>query len=194
MPVQHETVVYDVHDFKLYPLLTDPVGGASAPTYAAAVDAPGIAEVSLDPNFATAQLKGDARVIARKGSVDAFNISATYGKVSVDVLKALLGGVITDNAEVSTDWRIPGVNSLPFFGCAFAINDLDVGLGSLHVLLFKAQLTGGRLLGGSSDSFGQPTMSIGGQSANNGAFHRIRIYSANTPLPTAAEFAALATG
>lgn len=193
-PVQHETVLYDVHDFKLYPLLTDPVGGAGAPTYAAAIDVPGIAEVSMDPNFATAQLKGDARVIARKGRVDAFNISATYGKLSLDVLKALLGGVVTDTADTSADWAIGGANSLPYFGCAFAINDLDTGLGSLHVALFKAQLTGGRLLGGSSDSFGQPTMSISGQPSNNGAFNRVRLLAANTPLPsTATAFAALAT-
>ncbi len=192
-PIQHETVVYDVHYFRLYPMTADPVTGTAAPTYSASVDAPGIAEVSMDPNFATAQLKGDARVIARKGRVDAFNIAATYGKLSLDVLKALLGGVITDGTGAA-DWEIGGNNSLPYFGCAFAINDLDTGLGSLHVALFKAQLTGGRLLGGSTDSFGQPTMSISGQPANNGAFTRVRLLAANTPLPvTGADFAALAT-
>jgi hypothetical protein len=192
-PIQHETVTYDVHDFHLYPLLTDPVDGTAAPTYGEPVDAPGIAEVSLDPNFATAQLKGDARVIARKGRVDALNISATYGKVSLEVIKTLLGGVITDAAG-SADWSLGGTNSLPYFGVAFAIMDLDTGLGALHGYLFKAQLTGGRLLNGSTDNFGQPTMAISGQPANNGAFGRLRLMSASTPLPaTATAFGALAT-
>lgn len=158
MPVSHETVVYDVHDAKVYPMLTDPVN--SAPTYGPAIDVPGIASVSTDPNFATAELKGDARVMARKGRVDRINLSATYGKVSIDVLKTILGGTIDDIADVSADWVLTGDNSLPYFKMAFVISDLDLGLGDLHVTLYKCNLTGGTLINGSTDSFGQPELSL----------------------------------
>lgn len=162
MAAAHETVVFDVHDFKVYPLLTDT--GASL-TYGPAVDVPGIAEVSLEPNFITAELKGDARVIAKKGRVDRCNVSATYGKVSLDVLAVVLGGTVTNagsGAAETADWVLKGDNSLPYFKAEFKIADLDTGLGDLHVTLFKAQLTGGTLLGGSSDEFGQPEMQMEG--------------------------------
>lgn len=157
MPTQHETVVFDVHDCKVYKLLTDNAG--SSPTYSSAVDVPGIAEVSLDPNLLTAELKGDAKVIAKKGRIDKVNLSATYGKLALDVLGVVLGGTNTDQAG-SARWRLAGTNSLPYFKIVFVINDADVG--QVKVTLYKAQVTGGTLLGQSSDQFGQPTMQVEG--------------------------------
>lgn len=160
MAAGHSTVVYDVEDFKVYKMLTD--GAASAaPTYGAAVDVPGIAEVSLEPNFVTAELKGDATIIAKKGRVDRVQVSATYGKVAIDVLDVVLGGTITDAAG-SAEWLLEGANSLPYFKAEFRIADVELGLGSVNVKVFKAQLTGGTLLGGSSDQFGQPTLQLEG--------------------------------
>lgn len=157
-PVSHETVVYDVHDCKVYPMLTDVAG--SAPTYGPGVDVPGIAEVSVEPSFANSELKGDARVMAKKGRVDKMSFSATYGKVALDVLKIITGGTIVDIEDVSAEWFLTGDNSLPYFKLEFKISDVDLGLGDLHVTLYKCNLTGGTLLGGSSDEFGQPEMEL----------------------------------
>lgn len=152
----HETVVFDVHDCKAYALLTD-VAGAS-PTYGAAVDVPGIAEVGLDPNLVTAELKGDARVIAKKGRVDRYNFSGTYGKLDFDVLQVILATTTTEvAAQNRTNARSKSPAPLPYFKLAFKIEDLDEGIGDLHVTLWKCQLTGGTLLGSSSDNFGQPS-------------------------------------
>jgi hypothetical protein len=183
MALSHDTVVFDVHDFKVYSLLTDT--GAS-PTYGAAVDVPGIAEVSLEPNFVTALLKGDARVIARHGRIDTFQISATYGKVALDVLKVVLGGDVDDAGTTpnqTVTWSLLGDNSLPYFKAEFKIEDLDPDLGDCHVRLWKAQLTGGTLLGGTTDEFSQPTMEISGIPAeSNDAFADIVFYETTTAL------------
>lgn len=157
MPLGHETVVYDVHDCKVYALTSDT--GAS-PAYGAAVDVPGIASVEVSPNFVTAELKGDAKVIAKKGRVDKIAFNATYGKVSLDVLSVLLGGDVTDTAETQSHWGLLGANSLAYFKLAFKIDDVETGLGDVVATLYKCQLTGGTLLGGSSDNFGQPTMQL----------------------------------
>lgn len=183
MPLTHETVVFDVHDFKVYQMLTDT--GAS-PTYGAAVDVPGIAEVSLEPNFVTAELKGDARVIAKKGRVDRVNLSATYGKVSLDVLEVILGGTTSETGstpnQVST-FGLLGDNSLPYFKAEFKIEDLETGLGDLHVVIYKAQLTGGTLLGGSSDEFGQPELQLEGIPADsNDKMFDVALYETTTAL------------
>lgn len=157
---QKETVVFDVHDFKVWALVSDSPTDAS-PTYASvAVDVPGIAEVGLDPNFVTAELKGDAKVIAKKGRIDRFNLSATYGKLAQQVLQVILGGSVFDSVSGKSRYRLGGRNSLPYFGCAFTIDDADIG--QVRVILYKAQLTGGSLLSQSTEEFGQPSLEAEG--------------------------------
>lgn len=158
MALGHETVMFDVHDFRVYALLTD-VAGAS-PTYATGVDVPGIAEVGLDPNLVTAELKGDARVIAKRGRIDRFNLSATYGKLDLDVLDVITPAVLTDVTSTRSTARIASPAPLPYFMAQFKIEDVDEGIGTLNVTLWKCLLTGGTMLGGSTDSFGQPTMDL----------------------------------
>lgn len=227
MTVSHETVMFDVHDCQVAALLSDSAG--AIPTFGPWVDVPGISEVGLDPNFVTAELKGDARVIAKKGRIDRLNFSGTYSKLDLDVLAVLIGSTVSDitavpaaNVSVTTSNgsaivtgtgftpilagrtitgtgipsdttviavngagtamtlseeatasatvtatvaamgerarnRIQAPSSLPYFKIGFKIEDLDTGLGDLHVICYKAQITGGTLIGGSSDNFGQPS-------------------------------------
>lgn len=231
--VAHQTVMFDVHDAKVRALLSD--SSSKIPTYSEWIDVPGISEVGLDPNFVTAELKGDARVIAKKGRIDRLNFSGTYAKLDLDVQAVLLGSTVSDltaqaavvveGAAITTGTkvitgtagdfpvavlnrpvtgsvvgipagtiivdrasdgstatmsqastatvadidvtvgavgakarsRIQAPASLPYFGLAFKIEDLDPGIGDLHVICHKAQITGGTLIGGSSDNFGQPS-------------------------------------
>lgn len=155
-----ETVVFDVHDFKVWALISDTAESASPTWSSVAVDVPGIAEVSLDPNFITAELKGDAKVIAKKGRIDRFNLSATYGKLAQRVLQVILGGDIIDGTAGATRYRTKGRNSMPYFACAFTIEDADVGM--VRVILYKAQLTGGTLINQSTEEFGQPSLEAEG--------------------------------
>lgn len=182
MPLAHETWTFDVYDFKVYPLLTDT--GASA-TYGAAVDVPGISQVSVDPNVVSAELKGDARVLAKRGKIDKFNLSATYGIISLDALVVLMGGAVTDTGETASEWSMAPGTKLPYFKAAFKTEDVETGIGDLHVTLEKCLLTGGTLLGGSSDEFGQPSMQIEGFSPNatNGKMIRVKMLDSVTALP-----------
>lgn len=182
-PADHRTVFFDVHDAKVYSLTDD--AGAS-PTYGAAVDVPGIAEVGLDPNLITAELKGDARVIAKKGRVDRMNLTFTYGKLSLDVLEVVLGGTVADGSPGAGDaqWALAGDNELPYFAFRFKIEDLETGIGDLHVTLWKCQLTGGTILGSSTDNFGQPTGTLEAIPAeSNDALIRVDLLEATTALP-----------
>lgn len=233
MPVSHDTVIFDVHDARVAPMLSDSSG--ALPTYGDWVDLPGVAEVGLDPNFVTAELKGDARVIAKKGRIDRVNLSVTYGMLSLDAKAVVYGTAVTDLAAVPTATAITGdttsasrdvvgtgftgalVNRLitgtgipadtyvtsvtgttaltlskpatatgtsvslsvaatgakavsrlsspapmPYFKFGFKIEDLSEGIGDLHVVSYKAQVTGGTELGSSTDNFGQPTFDAEG--------------------------------
>jgi len=181
MPTARETVVYDVHDVKVYPLLSD--DGAS-PTYGAAVDVPGIAEISMDPNLVTAELKGDGgKVIAKKGRVDRWNVSATYGKLALNVLSVLLGGDSPTDVTGEVYWDQSGGVRLPYFKMEAKIEDVDEGLGDLHVILFKCQITGGTLLGSSTDEFGQPSFEAEGiATTSTNKIARVRLLDAVTSL------------
>lgn len=152
-----KTAVYDVHDCAVYAMLTD-VAGAS-PTYGAKVDVPGIATVSTENNLVTSELKGDARVIAKKGRVDRINFSATYGKLDLAAQLVLSGGSVTASGTTPNQkqvYRIASPAPLPYFKVEFLILDVDTGLGDLHVLIYKCQITSNTPLDSSSDSFSQP--------------------------------------
>lgn len=157
MPAAHEAILFDVHDFKVYPLTDD--AGAS-PTYGAAVDVYGIAEVGLDMNLVTAELKGDGKIIAKRGKLDRLPLSATYGRLAGDVLAVVLGAATTDPSATQARTRIKAGQNLPYFKAAFRIEDADNGIEDVLVTLYKCQVTGGTLLGQSSDNFGQPSFTM----------------------------------
>lgn len=100
MPVSHETVMFDVHDAFVAPLLSDQEG--ELPVYGDPVDLFGVSEVGLDPNFVTAELKGDARVIAKKGRIDRVNLSTTWGKLSLDAMAVIYGTSTSDVASATS--------------------------------------------------------------------------------------------
>lgn len=153
------SVVYDVHDMKVYPLSTDVIG--ASPTYGTGVDVPGVAEVSVEPNLVTAELKGDARIIAKKGRTDRVNFSATWGKHSLALMKQIMGGLTGaagTTPSTKAAYRLASPAPLPYFRLDFKIDDLDTGFGDLWVILYKCQITGGSLVDTSSDNFSQPSM------------------------------------
>ena len=100
MTVQHQTVMFDVNDCKVAALLSD--ASDAVPVYGPLIDVPGISEVGVDPNFVTAELKGDARVIAKKGRIDRLNMKATYGKLDLDVQGIVFGSAVVDLAAVAS--------------------------------------------------------------------------------------------
>lgn len=185
MAVDRDTVLYDVHDFKVYPLLTDlgETTGAS-PTYGAAVDVPGIHDASLAPNLITAELKGDARVISKKGRTDRFKVSAKYGKLALNVLSVIMGGVITDTSATEVRYDLVGPAPLPYFKTEFKIDDTDGDIATAHCIVYKCQITGGTLITQSTDNYGQPTFDLEGIQPGDGItpMSRIRFLTNPTAL------------
>ena len=156
MAASKSTITFDVHDCKVYPVTADTTGGI---TYGAAIDVPGIQEVSVEPNFVTAELKGDGKVLAKKGKIDRLNFSATYSELSLDVLATIFGGSVaaagSGSSETAT-YTFDGT-SLPYFKVEFLVNDLESDLAELVFTLNKCQVTGGTIMSGSTDNFGSPS-------------------------------------
>jgi hypothetical protein len=161
MPASHSAITFDVKDCKVYPITADASG--SATTFGTGFDVPGIQEVSLEPNFITSELKGDGGVVlAKKGKIDRMNFSCTYGELSLDVLKTILGATVSDTGSGTAELADMPIDdtSLPYFKVGFLIDDLQTSgdtLATVIVTLQKCQLTGGSLVSGSTDSFNSPT-------------------------------------
>jgi len=166
MTASHSAITFDVKDCKVYTITADASGGAT--TFGAAVDVPGIQEVSLEPNFITNELKGDGGVVlAKKGKIDRMNFSCTYSELSLDVLAILLGQTVTDAGTGTAETADMPIDdtSLPYFKVAFLLDDLQTSgddLATVVVTLQKCQLTGGSLISGSTDAFNSPTFTAEG--------------------------------
>jgi len=174
MAADKSTITFDVADCKVYPLTADT---GSSLTYGSAIDVPGIQEVTVEANFVTAEIKGDGgKVLAKKGKVDRLNFSATYSELSLDVLATIFGGSVTASgtgSSESAEYEFTG-QSLPYFKVEFLVDDIEAGLEEIVMVLDKCQVTGGTIMGGSTDNFGQPSFDAEAILTNNGgAFGRV---------------------
>ena len=168
MAVAQSAITFDVQDCKVYPMNADPVGSAGY-TIGTGIDVPGVQEVSVEPNLITAELKGDGKVIAKKGKIDRLNFSCTYSELALTVLETILGGgtVEAGTGDAESSALTIGGGSLPYFKVAFLLTDLqtqDAGdaVASIKMELFKCQITGGTLLSGSTDDFATPSFTAEG--------------------------------
>jgi len=163
MPLATATVTYDVAAAKVYPLLTDVVGGGS-PTYGPGVTLQGIAACTFDPNIVSAELKGDnGKVIARHGRADRFTIQLTYGRVDLAAIAVMLGSQVVDSGVGAAEyqaWTLPGLNTLPFFRVEVQVTDLDNGILDCHLVGWKGQLKSATFVDSKTDAFGQPKVDI----------------------------------
>lgn len=163
MALSQQSVVYDVAAAKIYPLISDVVGGGS-PTYGAGVSLQGVAAASFDPNVVSQTLKGDnGRTIARHGRTDMFTMSLTYGRVGLDAIAVMMGGSVVDSGTGSTEMQaftMPGFNTLPFFRLEIQITDLDNGILDFHLIGWKAQIQSATFVDTKTDAFGQPQLSV----------------------------------
>jgi len=160
MTALQETVVYDVQDCRIWPMLTDLT--TASPTYGTAIDVPGISTVSMDPTITANELKGDGRVMANRARQDAYAFKATYGKVALGVLATILNSQKGIQNEGSGSSEIAGLDvvlprSTGLFAVRFAITDVDLGLAAVIVTAYKCRMTAGTMVGGASDTYGQPT-------------------------------------
>jgi hypothetical protein len=153
--VATESVLYDVCDAKVYKLLTD-VSGASAPSYGAAIDIPGIGAMSgFDPQIISNSLKGDCRVIARRGFIESVNFSVVYGKIARDVISAINDASIWDDGD-DHGVRLKAGAETNYFKFEGIVTGTDAGVDQVKFVAYKSSATSQTLADQSSDNYGQP--------------------------------------
>lgn len=178
-----ESVIFSVHDLKLYPI-TDLGDGDTAPTYGAAVDVPGVNEVGLDPEMTTATLRGDGRVMDSRTALDSLSLSFAYAKLALDVLAVLDGGTVDDNTGATTSRYVRNADDVvPEWGASCLISEVDNPGGAAKLYVYRARITGGSLFGASDNEHGQPSFDATSIALPVGAMYAIDLEDVGTPLP-----------
>jgi hypothetical protein len=176
------SVIYDVQDAKVYPLTADATGG---PTYGAAIDVPGISQVTVSPQYENAQLVGDGREIDTRTRLMAAELSFRYGKLDPEVLAALDGGTAVSavGPPVSTSYHREGDDRIPYFGFAAQVVEVDEADGVALLAVYKARITDGSLFQAESNTYGQPEFTARAVYTEGGVLWTAELISADTALP-----------
>ncbi|MFF9205144.1 phage tail protein [Streptomyces sp. NPDC014986] len=116
MPISRVTKLYAVEDAKIFPLLSDPEGGA--PSYGAGIDVPAIKAMEISGDVETKELRGDNRLQDVESALSNVTVAFPHGKLSLDAMAALMLSTVTDAGTTpnqSTEWEMADdVRLLPF--------------------------------------------------------------------------------
>jgi hypothetical protein len=157
MPITRVTQVYAVQDAKIRPILTDPAGGTA--TYGTPIDVPGIKSFEISGDVEVKRLRGDNGPLATRSALTNVQVAVTNAKLSFDVLKAIIGGTVTDSGTTPAQksvWDLtPATAILPPFELEGVTpsNGTDLIGGDLHWVLNKCGLTAFPALGFAEEDF-----------------------------------------
>lgn len=157
MPISRVTKLYSVQDAKISPLLTDPAGGSA--TYGTPIDVPGIQTMEISGSIEVKTLRGDNGPLATNSAISNIQVAVNYAKLSLDVLKTIIGGTVTDSGETPAQksvWALSAdTATLPPFRLEGVTppNGVDIVGGDLHWVLNKLTLSAFPTLGFSQEDF-----------------------------------------
>lgn len=181
------SVVFSVHDMKLYPI-TDPGDDATDPTYGTAVDVPGISEVELSEEITEAILRGDGKVIDTRTVLESLSLSFTYGMLSPSVLAVLDGGTAETGAagtggEGITRYVRNADDLIPAWGFACLVSEVTNPGGAAKVYGYNSKINGGTLFGATDNEHGEPAFDARITPIPVGALFAVDLEDTGTALP-----------
>lgn len=127
----------------IFKLLTDVSGGST--TYDTGVDFT-IQNINLNPDFITAALPGNDRILDRYSKIRSIQGSVTKAKLSLPVIAILMGATTTDSGSTPNEKRqvrITGSQSTAYFKIDAQVRYLgeDDTAGDYHIVLHKCKVT-----------------------------------------------------
>lgn len=142
MPLSPVTRVFGVKELKIYPLLTDPVGGPA--TYGTGLPMTGAVSLTLNGTIESKYLKGDSVILDGDAVWDELVGTLEYRKLSLDVMQALLSTVevtagTTPNQTVA--YTIKSTDTLKMFRIDGRALAADYPSGDVLFSLPKCKLT-----------------------------------------------------
>lgn len=103
MPQSGVVPLFGAADAKLFKMTADTQGGST--TFANGVDVPGVQVLDINPEFTNVELRGDNTVVDIYTRTKKIKGKLGWAKMSLDILKILFGGTITDTGEGTSSQR-----------------------------------------------------------------------------------------
>lgn len=142
MPIDHNTRWYAVDDAKIAKLTADPTGGS--PTYATALDVPGIKSVGISGDVNSTELRGDGQRLDQSSKLTGLSLTFEFAKASFDIFSMLAGGTVADTgapgAEIAT-WELGGSDTMSYFLFEAQTKGVDTIGGDGKFRLWKCIIT-----------------------------------------------------
>lgn len=96
------SALFGITDAKIARLLTDNGAGT---TYENPKDIPGIQSIQFSPEFLEKELHGDDELLDIYSKLKSLTGTVKHGKISLDVLALLMGGIVTDGGSSPNEYR-----------------------------------------------------------------------------------------
>lgn len=137
--------LFNIDDAKVWPITADT---SSAYTLGSGVDVPGIQSLSMQPEFLSKELVGDASILDEYSKLRKITGSVRHGQISLPLLAILTGGSNADSGvtpnEVKTfTWEgadLPGYFKMEG-QCKYLGGGDAGGSGDAHFILYKVKMT-----------------------------------------------------
>jgi hypothetical protein len=139
MALGHTTKKYGVNDAKIHKLSTDVA--ATAPTYAAAVDVPGVKSLKTTLSVDTKTLRGDNTLLSADSVLSEISGTVEYARFSFDIWTALTNALATDAGTTPNQTVTMAISqsTLPAFAKVEAQTlQTDYVGGDVHIIFWKA--------------------------------------------------------
>lgn len=137
--------LFNLDDAKLWPITADT---ASVYTLGTGVDIPGIQSITMQPEFLTKELPGDARIIDYYSKFRKLTGSVRHAQLSLAVLEQLSGGSVADSGTSPNEKRTftwSGSNLPKYIKLEAQVKYLGSadagGSGDFHLTIFKAKMS-----------------------------------------------------
>ncbi|GGS82019.1 phage tail protein [Streptomyces griseoviridis] len=190
MAISRVSKLYAVEDAKIFPLLSDPEGGA--PSYGAGIDVPGIKSMEISGDVEVKELRGDNGLLDSDAAISNISVSYPHAKLSLDVLVALLDSTVTDSGTTPSQksiWKLKqGAKPLPYkLVGKTPTSGGDIIGGDVHFSLLKCVMSSFPGLGLAEEDY----RTIDNEARclpliSNGEWIDITINETATAIPTAA--------
>lgn len=143
MPLSHNTKLFGVKDAKIYPITSDPVGGATV--YGTGIDVPGVKSVSIGGDVTNSMLRGDNTLLDADSVLGAVSGTITFAKKALDIMAAVLGGTVVDSgatpAQIAS-WALPAPGTrLPTWGMTVVTAAADPVAGDTMFSVYKCVIS-----------------------------------------------------
>lgn len=142
MALTHQVKQMELVDVQIASMTSDT---GTTPVYGALVDIPGAIKVTATPKVESKRLEGDSKLLDVFTRITEYELEVEHGILSLDALAILQGGAVADSGTTPSQKATYSLTSANVKAGYWKLegkwNHAGVGVGDVHVILYKCVMT-----------------------------------------------------